>query len=129
MKANAPPVPAGPPSSRGIALVIVLWMLVVLSIMAASFTASSRQDSKIVFNHVEHAKAQALLTAGLERAVLGLLDPEEERRWRRDGSEQVLEYAGSSIRVRIVDEKGKVDLNTGPETLIRGVMEAAGLSD
>ncbi len=115
--------------NRGIALVVVLWMLVVLSVMAASFTAASRQDSKLVFNLVEQTKARSMITAGLERAMLSLMDPDEDQRWRRDGSEEVFTYDGGKVTVQIVDEKGKIDLNTGPETLIRGAFLAAGLND
>ena len=115
--------------NHGIALVVVLWMLVVLSVMAASFTVASRQDSKLVYNLVEQAKARSMITAGLERAMLGLMHSDEDLRWRRDGSQKVFSYDGGKVAVQIIDEKGKVDLNTGPEPLIRGVFLAAGLND
>ena len=63
---------------RGIALIAVLWGLVLLAIIAASVTATSRTETRLAHNLVENAKAQALADAGIHRAVLGLLQPETE---------------------------------------------------
>ncbi len=62
-----------PRSSRGLALVTVLWVLVLLSLMAASFTAATRTDINLTRNLIENAQAESLAEAGLARAILGLL--------------------------------------------------------
>jgi len=66
-------MPGSPRSSRGLALVTVLWVLVLLSLMAASFTAATRTDINLTRNLIENAQAQSLAEAGLARAILGLL--------------------------------------------------------
>ncbi len=68
------PEPAGGPRfARGLALVTVLWVLVLLSLIAASFTMATRTEVNVVRNQIENAQAEALAEAGLARALLGLL--------------------------------------------------------
>ena len=63
-------------SSRGLALVTVLWVLVLLSLMAASFTATTRTEINLTRNLIENAKAEALAEAGVQRAIYELLRPQ-----------------------------------------------------
>jgi general secretion pathway protein K len=56
-----------------LALVTVLWVLVLLSLIAASFMRTSRTEVNLTRNEVENAQAEALAEAGLARALLGLL--------------------------------------------------------
>ncbi len=62
-----------PRSARGLALVTVLWVLVLLALIAASFTATTRTEVNLTRNLVENAQAEALAEAGLARALLGLV--------------------------------------------------------
>ena len=50
-----------PPSSsqRGIALVVVLWLVALLALMAVSQTAAVRTETQVVGNLVEAANARA----------------------------------------------------------------------
>ena len=69
----ASPRPASPRPARGLALVTVLWVLMLLALIAASFTATTRTEINLTRNEVENAQAEALAEAGLARALLGLL--------------------------------------------------------
>jgi general secretion pathway protein K len=60
-------------SHRGLALVVVLWVLVLLSLIAASFTRTTRTEVNLTRNLIDNAEAEALAEAGVYRAVLGLL--------------------------------------------------------
>ncbi len=64
-----------PVGRDGIALVAVLWVLVLLSVIAAGFLYETRTQTKLARNLVENAKARALADAGVHRAVLALLGP------------------------------------------------------
>lgn len=63
---------------RGVALVIVLWALTVISVIAANFTTANRDGLFLARNTVERAKAEALADAGFYRAVLALVNQEAE---------------------------------------------------
>ena len=51
----------------------VLWVLVLLALIAASFTYTTRTEINLARNQIEGAQAEALAEAGLARALLGLL--------------------------------------------------------
>ncbi len=62
-----------PRRQRGLALVTVLWVLVLLALIAASFTHTTRTEINLTRNLIEAARAEALADAGVNRAILGLL--------------------------------------------------------
>ena len=71
-------------SARGLALVTVLWVLVLLSLIAASFTRTTRTEVNIARNLIENAKAEALADAGVHRAIYALLVNEEAPRFDKE---------------------------------------------
>ncbi len=82
---NIAPHHRGPGARRGLALVTVLWVLMLLSLIAANFTHTTRTEINLTRNLIEGAEAGALADAGVYRAVLGLMDPNEATRWKADG--------------------------------------------
>ncbi len=64
--------------SRGLALVTVLWVLVLLSLVAASFTRTIRTEINLTRNLIDNAEAEALADAGVYRAIHELLSPQSE---------------------------------------------------
>ena len=74
-----------PAENRGIALVVVLWTLLLLSLIAASFLTLTRGEIGVARNAVDNARAEALADAGVHRAVLGLMRPVSGGGWRVDG--------------------------------------------
>lgn len=112
---------------RGIALILVLWVLILLGLIAASFLRESRLGTNLARNIVENAKAEALADAGVSRAMLGLQDPDPAMAWRADGRPYQLTLGEGTIVIRVTDEGGKVDLNRAPAPILRGLLEAAGV--
>ena len=51
---------AGRGAQRGLALVTVLWVLMLLALIAASFTRTTRTEINLTRNLIESAKAEAL---------------------------------------------------------------------
>jgi general secretion pathway protein K len=114
-------------STRGIALISVLWITGLLAVMAASFVSTSRTEARLARNQLENAKAQALADAGVQRAALGLLALDPERAWRADGRTYGFALGEGEVQVSIRDEDGKIDLNEGPLELIAGLLIALDL--
>ena len=50
----------GPAGRRGLALVTVLWVLMLLALIAASFMATTRTEINLTRNLIESAEAEAL---------------------------------------------------------------------
>ena len=111
---------------RGAALLIVLWMLLLLSLLAAAFISTSRSDLQIARNDVDGARARELADAGVTRAIVGLNDPDPNLRWRIDGTPYRWQFGGGTIIVAIVDEAGKIDLNAAPAEVFASLFRHAG---
>jgi len=113
---------------RGFALLAVLWLVMLLALIAASFTKTARTQIDLGRNAVEKAKAQALADAGVNRAILGLLEPDPTARWRADGTPYVLSLGSGEVRIAIQDEAGKIDLNVASDQLLQGLFTSIGLA-
>lgn len=118
----------GPRSSRGIALIIVIWFLVLLSIMATGTVRESRTESQIARAILDRTKARALAEAGIHRAIVALSSEDETTRWIADGRGYDWAMADGSIRISIIEEAGKIDLNFAAPILMRGLFESVGLA-
>ena len=110
---------------RGLALVTVLWVLMLLSLVAASFMATTRTEINLTRNLIENAKAEALADAGVYRAVYGLNENDPSNPWRVDGTVYAWVYGGGEIRVSVQDEGGKIDLNAASDELLRALLLTA----
>jgi general secretion pathway protein K len=110
---------------KGFALVLVLWVLSLLTIMAGSFALSMRREAAIVTGSSNNALAMAVAESGLAIAELMLMNPVQQQHWRTDGSIYQIDYTDSIVRIRLLSETGKIDLNSADQTLLQGLMAYA----
>jgi len=105
---------------KGIALVLVLWMLVVLSILTTSL--ASMQRNEIVLSH--HMKAQtqanALAEGGIFYAVWRLNQQQTIGSLSNTNIEHVI--GEHTINISIRDESGKISLNSAPGSLFENLL-------
>ena len=112
---------------QGVALVLVLWVVTLLSVIAGNFAFSMRGEAQIARNLLSTAQAQAQADAGVHRAWYELMKPPTElNRWIGDGSPHDLGLTDGVLRVSIQDESGKIDLNTASEGLLVGLFRSVG---
>lgn len=109
---------------QGLALVIVIWILTLLTLMAGSFAMSMRRDSSVSMAIKNNAQALALAESGFVRALFMLNQTDPDQRWQADGT--VYEIVGdeSRIRLRVFAESGKVDINTSGEAQIGALLKS-----
>jgi general secretion pathway protein K len=115
-------------SSRGMALLSVLWITGLLAVIAASFASGARTEARLARNQIANAKAEALADGGVHRAVLGLLQLEPEQAWQADGTIREMALGEGLVQIAIEDEDGKIDLNAAPAALLAGLFGVLGLS-
>jgi general secretion pathway protein K len=108
-------------------VVSVLWGLGLLAAISLSLLWSGNMSYSLARNGLEMASVNATVEAGVNRAVAGLLEPRSERRWRTDGGTQNFEFSGTSIRISIQDELGKIDLNQAEVAMLTSLLRSAGL--
>jgi general secretion pathway protein K len=102
------------------ALLVVIWVVALLSLLAAGLAATARSGAVLARNREESALAQALAEAGVSLAILGLLEADAAGQWRADGEERHFALDGGRIDVSVQDEGGKIDLNYADEMLLSG---------
>lgn len=107
----------------GVALIMVLWIISLMTIMAGSFALSTQREAGILAHAHERAKALALAEGGVNYAMLMLTLPDPKLRWRADGTPYVWNVDGARVRIRIMDEGGKVDLNAAQEQTLQTVFK------
>ncbi|MBU2569764.1 MAG: general secretion pathway protein GspK [Gammaproteobacteria bacterium] len=110
---------------KGLALVLVLWVLTLLTIMAGSFALSMRRESSIMFGMKTRAEAQAFAEAGIAVAELMMLEDDPLKRWDADGQIYEFSFDEAMIRVRILAENGKVDINRAELDLLLKLLKHA----
>jgi general secretion pathway protein K len=116
--------------SRGVALIIVLWIITLLIVIAASFIQTMRTDVNVVANSLSRVKSESLADAGLQRALYELYKPQNiEGRWNTDGSSREWQYRDVSINITMQDETGKIDINRANDQLMRGLLLSQGVPE
>lgn len=112
----------------GFALILVLWSVALLGLIAASFATGVRSNALIARNAVENAAARALADGGVALAIAGLLEQDGPNAWRPDGTPRSLEMQTGRIRIAVVDEGGKIDINAETGPLIADLLHWLGLA-
>jgi general secretion pathway protein K len=111
---------------RGFALLLVLWGLILLGLIAASFLRETRVSMSLARNVVENAKAEALAEAGVRRAILGLLDADPATAWRADGRPYRFALGDGTVQIQVQDEGGKIDLNRASPEMLAALFQETG---
>lgn len=114
---------------RGVALVLVLWLMVLMIGLIGVFALSSRTESLQGHLLASGTQARYQAEAGIELAAAKMAHIEPELRWVPDDRVQRLRFEDADLAIRVLDESGKVDLNVaGPDVLL-GLMQALGIQD
>jgi general secretion pathway protein K len=108
-------------SPRGIALLIILWVLTILTVMAFSFTVMTRAESYGTMAFKEQTEKKLLAEAGIKRGIMEIIYRSMNRNeavvlegmkaWKPDGTVHTVDMGEGGYAVRIIDESGKISLN------------------
>jgi len=115
--------------SRGVVLIVVLWILVLLSITVGFYSVLARTEtlqSRFLFDVTQ---ARYAAEAGLHRAVFEMRNPDFQTRWVPDGRPYLMEFGGAVIEMQITDVSGRIDLNRTPADLMAEFLISRGLGD
>jgi len=103
----------------GVALVLVLWILLLVTISTGAFTLMARMDVLEAHTVLWGTRARMAAEAGLNLAVLALRDPDELTRWIPDGRPYELTFQDAILEIRVTDERGKLDINGVDEQVLQ----------
>jgi general secretion pathway protein K len=114
-------------AQRGVALVLVLWILLLVTISTGAYTLTARMDQLEAHTVLSGTQARMAAEAGLNLAVLSLRDPDETTRMIPDGRSYYVDYEGIQVEVQVTDERGKLNINAAEEDVFINLFTANGL--
>ncbi len=103
----------------GLALVIVIWVISLLTVMAGSFALSMRRETAVVASVRDTAVIQAYAESGVSLAQKMLSVQDKSKRWQANGSIYAVTIDGYPVRIKLMSERGKVDINRADEALLQ----------
>ena len=116
-----------PGQQKGIALIIVLWILLLVTISTGAYTLMARMDQLEAHTVLSGTRARMAAEAGLNLTVLSLRDPDETSRLVPDGRPYTLQFQDVTVEVKVTDERGKLNINAADETTLAQLFSANGL--
>jgi general secretion pathway protein K len=111
----------------GIALVLVLWVLLLLTIITGAFALMARMDRLEANALLSGTQARLSAEAALNLAVLALRDPDDETRMLADGRVYSTDMNGITVEVSAIDERGKLDINATDELTLINLFSGHGM--
>lgn len=115
-----------PRRQRGIALIIVLWLTIMLTVIASGFAFSMRGEAISARNALSLAQARAAADGAIDRTAFELSRPRFATAWTSDGQSHAWREGDVAIVANAVDESARIDLNSAPDTLLRGLFTNVG---
>lgn len=115
-------------AQRGIALIAVLWAIMLLALMAQSFTSDVRTETLLTRNLMANGEARALADAAVHAAIDRLLRERSDAGRVYDGQPYRSTIGGASVETSVQDESGKIDLNSAPDALLEKLFAWGGLA-
>jgi general secretion pathway protein K len=129
-------------AEKGIALLMVLWVLTILMVLVLSFSFMTRTDTYATLSFTEGTEKKLLAEAGIERGILELfyrntnknqaIILEGEEVWRTDGRPYKDQMGQGEYSVRITDESGKIDINMVSDAnsdILRNLLKNLGIPE
>ena len=110
-------------SRRGMVLVTVLWSISLLSALAMAASVNFRGFAGVMAVERDRVQGEALLTAGLETAA-GIMDPSSNSPLAE--LEMTMTLGTGTLRVRLNDEGGRIDIGKAPVELLASMLRSIG---
>jgi general secretion pathway protein K len=117
-----------PSHSTGIALVSVLWLLLLLSGLAATVAYIARVEALLARRAFDLARAQAAADAAIVNTISRLSDEQAARRPPL-GVPQSWDFDGIPTTTRVSNEAGRIDLNAASDELLLNFLQAQGVTE
>ena len=114
---------------QGIALVMVLWILLLVTISTGAYTLMARMDQLEAHTVISSTRARMAAESGINLAVLALRDPDELTRMIADGRPYTIKIQDVSVEIQVTDERGKLGINSADEPTLLQLFQGHGLEE
>ncbi|WLH77584.1 general secretion pathway protein GspK [Pseudomonas sp. FP2335] len=113
---------------RGVALLLVLWVLALLSLLLGGLAGWVQLQTRQATWHRQHTQAVLAAEAGVALVMQALADPLQSKQWVADGRQMPLVFDDAQLRVSLRSERGKLYLNSAEPADFARVALACGAS-
>lgn len=116
-------------NARGVAFVLVLWVIALMSILLGAFSVIARTENIQARHLFDTTAARYAAEAGMNRAIYELRNPDLMTRWVADGRPYKFEFEGVEVDVKITDDSGKIDINVADAVMLKALFVSSGIED
>lgn len=128
LSTRGPRAGTGRGRQRGLAFLIVIWVVALVSIMLGSFALIARTENLQARHLLDTTRARYAAQAGVNLAAYALRRRNPLKRWVPDGRVYKFGFNGAELAIRVNAESGKIDINrANPEQLERLFAVVGGL--
>lgn len=114
----------------GMALVMVLWFIVLLSLLAFGFSKAIRTDTMVTRNLLDNIQAKHFAAAAVEKGIHGLLNLEPAVLTALiNGTSIELSMGDAKLSYMLQDENGKLDINHASAEQIENLLLSQGVAE
>lgn len=126
--AMRPPSAESYSESRGFALLIVMWALVLVAFIIVHVCATGRTEIRISDNLVSNAVAGAAADGAISEAIFSLSNSKQDQHWSINGRTHEIKIGHSLVTVWLQDEAFWINPNSAPPPLIEALLRTIGKS-
>jgi general secretion pathway protein K len=124
-------------SQRGVALLMVLWVLTILMVIVFSFSFMTRTETLSTSSFRGGTERKFIAEAGIERGIMELLyrnlyrnqtvELEGMEIWKADGTSYTAQLGNGYYTVKLTAESGKVDINAASDVVLKNLLLNSGV--
>jgi general secretion pathway protein K len=114
---------------HGMALVLVLWLVVLLSVIATGHSRNTHIETRLAARHVDTSTSRHVAEAVIQLAILDLLLADGEQPVDTSGRARPVQVLGRNATISIRRASGFIDLNKADDTVLQALFLAGGAND
>jgi general secretion pathway protein K len=115
--------------SGGVAFVLVLWVIAMMSVLLGSFALVARTEGLQSRHLFDTTTARYAAEAGLNLAVYGLSKADPQQKWVADGRPYTIQFDDAEVEISITDDSGKIDINAADSASLKSLFVGRGVEE
>lgn len=144
-KIQKPPVES-PGGQKGVALLMVIWVLMMLTVIVTQFCYTMRTQVNTTRNLKDSVQAYYIALAGVNTAAAEIIrqslspgaimaagaqsaDDEDTMLWRLNMDLPSVDFAQGTYRIHIANESGRIDINRAGPRILRALLNGFDLDE
>ena len=120
---------SGRASQQGMALVIVLWLVAIMSVIASGHSRNAHNEVRLAMYQIETAQARGIAQAAFSLTILDMLSPANTSGLPRLGSPFVRRVNDRDVVITVRPTAALLDLNSASDSLLRSLFTTAGATN